>query len=252
MKYRKFLFALMLCLILSCATSGDIVPSRLFFISEYSEIFPASEEKPDEYGLNINLKLLNTDRHDLIDVIFNTLYDGATTEEYAEKLIKNESEFYRETVAEFEDDWGFFLSWEYEENHSWTMTHSWLVISRNIYYYGGGAHGIHAVKFYTIDLDGLELYSPDRFIQPDGISTLETMLTNDLKQYSEREEIILWDDYEISEFFPAKDGLHFWWNVYEITAYAYGPVEIIIEWNRLDAILSPAGKKLAAAFRTTI
>ncbi|HUT53940.1 MAG TPA: DUF3298 domain-containing protein [bacterium] len=50
------------------------------------------------------------------------------------------------------------------------------------------------------------------------------------------------DKFKLNDNFAVlKDGLHFYYNFYEIASYAEGPIEIVIKWSEIKGLLKKGG-----------
>ena len=232
--------------LVSCTTVPQGKSTDEFFITRYSSTPTAGQQSGN--GFDITLDFLDTNRANLKNTIYGVLYNGMTPEKYANQIL-NEGKQVGPGQAGAASG-SQTVPPEYIEAHKWTLNEPFLVISRNTYYINGGAHGLPLDNFYTINTGTGALIKLEDIIQNDKASALNDLIENKLQEYAQSvNNMVLWDDHKISEFYPATDGLHFYWNVYEITAYAYSPVEIVIGWDQLDSLLSPGGKIMAMAFK---
>ena len=101
------------------------------------------------------------------------------------------------------------------------------------YWYCGGAHGSTTVTVLTIDRKtGREMTLED-FIPKEKHAALQRALRTGAIQKLGSEERLLDEVNVIDNFYVAADGLHFIYNQYEIAAYAYGQIEVVIQPDKL-------------------
>ncbi len=101
------------------------------------------------------------------------------------------------------------------------------------YWYRGGAHGSTTVTVLTIDRKtGREMTLED-FIPKEKHAALQRALRTGAIQKLGGEERLLDEVNVIDNFYVAADGLHFIYNQYEIAAYAYGQIEVVIQPDKL-------------------
>lgn len=124
--------------------------------------------------------------------------------------------------------------------------YSLLVYQIDTYEYTGGAHGMYASNFLNFDLKtGRQLHLADLF-KADYKKELTRMLiaqlekNNKVTSESELEDI----GYFITEplsptenFYIDKEGLTFYYNVYEIAPYAMGTTVIKLPFGAIDGLL---------------
>jgi len=240
----------------------------IFYISQYNETIPASNDKQkSDAAMEISLSLIDTEQADLVKLIRSTLYNGRSAKEYANEVINDSKKEYQEETAaadpeQWADDMAWTLSWSYEEKHDVNVRGSYAVISRSVYSYTGGAHPNGTMTYLVIDMNKPEKLLINDIVQKASSSRLNSIVERELRAYSESVEdeplpsnvplsegIFFEDDFEIADYYPAGDGLHFYWDPYDLAAYAFGPIEVSISWKELEGLLSPKGVKMADAFR---
>lgn len=116
--------------------------------------------------------------------------------------------------------------------------------STNSYY--GGAHGVHYVTFYNIDintgkrLDQKEIFKEDGESKLTGFIREEVLRRNSLSQDEPMYIYLLADISEVKvndNFFFNKNHLVFVYNIYEITPYVFGAVDIAIPYNKIRPLI---------------
>ena len=242
----------LLCL-LSVFFTGNLGAQAIgpFTITTYERIIPAQKGREDsKEKMEITLSLADSKQAKLGKFISSLLYDGLTAKGYADKVIAKYSKSYEEDIREYPDAPPWVLQQEYEESHSITINGSYAIITRNITAFLGGPHPNTVIIYYVINTKTPALISiNDNFTQA-GFPRLQSIVEQKVLLYLKSMEAELFtSEIKTENFRPAPEGLVFYWNPYELTAYAYGPVEITVTWKELEEFLSPAGKKLALAYR---
>jgi len=117
--------------------------------------------------------------------------------------------------------------------------------------YLGGAHPNSYTSFTVLDLNnGNKMSLDDIFIEGyeqnlNEIAEQEFRKMKELKENEDLDEAGFWFDdnkFNINDNFALSDeGLTFYYNNYEITAYAYGPTELIIPLTKLSDLINESG-----------
>lgn len=112
--------------------------------------------------------------------------------------------------------------------------------------YTGGAHGIYMASFLNMDLGLMRpLRLDDVFVgeYQEVLTDLiwnQLMADNDAKTRSELEDMGYGSTGEIApteNFYLDKEGITFYYNVYDITPYAMGPVSVSIPFQMMEHML---------------
>jgi len=105
----------------------------------------------------------------------------------------------------------------------------------------GAAHGYYYIGVLLFDLtDGRCLHESDLFVEG-----YEAKLTELLGKYVENFEYYEEGFLMVDEIVPNgnfavdEEGITYFFNPYEITAYAYGIVDITIPWEEIEPLLKP-------------
>jgi hypothetical protein len=124
-----------------------------------------------------------------------------------------------------------------------------LIFSENTYL--GGAHPNSYTVFTVLDLNsGNKITLEDIFIadyEPilNKVAEEEFRKLKELEEYEDLDEAGFWFDdnkFSINDNFALSDeGLTFYYNNYEITAYAYGPTELIIPLAKISQLIKDGG-----------
>lgn len=113
--------------------------------------------------------------------------------------------------------------------------------------YTGGAHGMYATNFLNIDLSLMRpLRLDDLFIGEyrEVLTDLiwnQLMAENGVSSHEELEDLGYGSTGEIAptdNFYLFPEGITFYYNVYDITPYAMGPVKVTIPYPMIEGILS--------------
>lgn len=113
--------------------------------------------------------------------------------------------------------------------------------------YTGGAHGIYMSTFLNMDLRTLAPIRLDDIFVGDYQEALTDLLWNQLmadnkvatRQEAEEMGYTSTGDLEPTEnFYLGKDGITFFYNIYEIAPYVMGPVEISLPYEMMAHLLS--------------
>ncbi len=119
------------------------------------------------------------------------------------------------------------------------------------YSYLGGAHPNSFRRFVNFDLStGDELKLKDILIE--GYSRNLNIIgeeifrqTNEIEPNKDLTEAGYWFDnnkFSVNKNFTVdENGMTFYYNNYEITAYAFGPTELFIPYNRINELIKPEG-----------
>jgi hypothetical protein len=258
MKFIKMCFVVLIPALLStCATVPQSAGNGLFFTVTSGETVSAPEGS--EGILELSFILLDSKKSSLGEFVRTLLYGGQSADEYAAKVTDDLETTYRLTLEE-NSEWGFDQSWSYSEEQDVSVTGSYAVIARQSFIYEGGAHPNYSVLHYVLDVKTPKAFGLEDIIAEEGRPNFYALIDRELRLYSDEltdkpllsgaplsNGIYFEDSVTPSDFYPAVDGLHLLWNPYEIAAYAYGIIEITVDWDKL--LLSPEGTELAAAYR---
>jgi len=182
------------------------------------------------------------------------LYGGNSAAQYAEIVIDNFTPRYLEMRGEASLYYPYAVTfnWMYAETMCFNkFKQQAMVIERELYSYTGGAHGMPAKIYYTIDLEARKVMSlEDFFRDPEG-AELRNIVMEELRLYSGiqgsrvieegqplTQGIYLTDAPPLSgNFFISDEGLTLHWDVYDIAPYAYGGIEIVLPWRKIRPLL---------------
>lgn len=112
--------------------------------------------------------------------------------------------------------------------------------------YTGGAHGMYSTHYLNIDLYTKSILTLDQLFTGDYNDLLTDLIWNQLmadNQVTTRDELeemgygTTGDITPSENFYLSKDGITFYYNVYDITPYAMGPVTVTIPYQMMEHLL---------------
>jgi hypothetical protein len=141
-----------------------------------------------------------------------------------------------------EDGTKYFYHSDYVETISINYSNDFFIIMKYDYYFyrSGGAHGYFDTDYYIIDCIDEKILGID-----DMIAELPDELLKNLIQLKYGNEFDfnykndIWPPDTIS--FDQKNVI-FYWNIYSIAPYVFGPVEIMINYEIISSYLTERGK----------
>ena len=132
------------------------------------------------------------------------------------------------------------------ESHVQLYEKNLLVYRINYNEYTGGAHGIYMTTYLNFDLGLMRPLRLDDIFVGDYQEPLTDLIWNQLmadngaKTRAELEDMGYGSTGEIAateNFYLNKDGVTFYYNVYDITPYAMGPVVVFLPFQMLEHML---------------
>ncbi|MFT4094264.1 MAG: DUF3298 domain-containing protein [Niabella sp.] len=124
-----------------------------------------------------------------------------------------------------------------------------LVLSTTRYDYSGGAHGNHGTYHVCYDVLHRNVLMLQDIIKADS-ATLQKLVeaqfrTDNELQPEDSLNTILFENYlpANNNFFINDKGLGFTYNPYEVAAYAFGTIDVLIPYQKLKQYLIPAFKR---------
>ncbi|GAB4314130.1 MAG: hypothetical protein Kow00127_05290 [Bacteroidales bacterium] len=115
------------------------------------------------------------------------------------------------------------------------------------YAYTGGAHGIEISRFVCFNIkNGKQLKISD-LVPADSLINLWKLAehklrqTNNISSHVKLSQAGFLVDHlpETDNFYLTSNGIHLYYNVYQIAPFSTGPVEIILEWDKIKELLKP-------------
>ena len=156
--------------------------------------------------------------------------------------LKNETlPFFEKTMSDFYNDWYTNSDFNYEYIAGKDILYfNDTTISINSYssIYMGGAHGVYNNTSLVYSLKDGEKISITNLIKDFKDEKLRISMKSKLLSISDRTE----EDYlvpldeitlEDTSFYVYKDGIHFVWPIYTITAYVQGETEIVYSFDEI-------------------
>ena len=192
-----------------------------------------------------------------ISVCFGEKYIGENpkevvkqyTEAYIREYRRDLEPMYLEDEKDKEDESSIGAWYSYYkgiESHVQLYEKNLLVYRIDYNEYTGGAHGIYMTTFLNMDLGLMRpLRLDDVFVgeYQEALTDLiwnQLMADNEAKTRAELEDMGYGSTGEIApteNFYLDKDGVTFYYNVYDITPYAMGPVTVSIPFQMLEHML---------------
>jgi len=171
------------------------------------------------------------------------------TEKYVDHYRKDLEPMYKKDEAENQKEANIATWYSYYKeiaSHVQLYKKHLLVYRTDYNEYTGGAHGMYTSTFLNIDLHTLRPLHLDDLFADDYKEALTDLLWNQLMAdnkvtthealedmgYSSTGELEPTDN-----FYLSKEGITFYYNVYDITPYAMGPVEITLPYDIMDHLL---------------
>ena len=193
-----------------------------------------------------------------IKVCFGERYAQFTVEEAIKQYVNNYIKDYRKDLEplyrqdEKDQPEGSAISSWYSyykniESNVQTYEKGLLVYRSHYDEYTGGAHGMYMTNFMNIDLALMRpLYLDDIFVgeYQEAITDLiwnQLMAEHKAKTREELENMGYGSTGEIGpieNFYLSDKGITFYYNVYDITPYAMGPVSVSLPYTMIDHWLS--------------
>lgn len=172
------------------------------------------------------------------------------TEKYVADYRKDLEPMYKKDEQDKEDDASMEAWYSYYkgiESHVQLYTKQLLVYRIDYNEYTGGAHGIYMSSFLNMNLQTLSPIRLDDLFVNDYSEALTDLLWNQLmadNKVSSRQELedmgyVTTGNLEPTEnFYLGKEGITFYYNVYDIAPYVMGPVKITLPYEMMQHLLS--------------
>ncbi|WP_300704186.1 DUF3298 and DUF4163 domain-containing protein [Bacteroides sp.] len=171
-------------------------------------------------------------------------------EKYVSDYLKDLEPMYQKDEQEKEDDATMEAWYSYYkgiEGHVQLYLKNLLIYRINYNEYTGGAHGIYMATYLNMDLRTLSPIRLDDLFISDYNESLTDLLWNQLmadNKVTTRQELedmgyATTGDLEPTEnFYLSKEGITFYYNVYEIAPYVMGPIKITLPYDVMQHLLS--------------
>jgi hypothetical protein len=155
-------------------------------------------------------------------------------------------------VNDFDDfrkempDYG--LGWYYEARvEVEVLTDTLLTLSITEEYFTGGAHGGHGKYFVNINPKTGAAFTLDNYFKPDAREALRQIADRQFRRVHELADTTSLeanmfefpnDRFELNQNYGfTREGLLFYYNSYEIAAYAAGPSEVLIPYDSMKSLM---------------
>lgn len=189
----------------------------------------------------------NLEVYDKITLDINNNIDNILRDERL--WLKNETlPFFEKAMSDFYNDWYTNSDFNYEYIAGKDILYfNDTTISINSYssIYMGGAHGVYNNTSLVYSLKDGEKISITNLIKDFKDEKLRISMKSKLLSISDRTE----EDYlvpldeitlEDTSFYVYKDGIHFVWPIYTITAYVQGETEIVYSFDEIRPFVNEA------------
>lgn len=144
----------------------------------------------------------------------------------------------------------YSLGWYYEARvEIEVLTDTLLTISITEEYFTGGAHGGHGTYFVNINPKTGADFTLDNYFKADYTEALRQMADREFRRgrnladtasLEENTFDFPNDRFELNQNYGfTSEGLIFYYNSYEIAAYAEGPSEVLISYDSLKPLMKP-------------
>ena len=170
-------------------------------------------------------------------------------ENYIKDYLKDLEPMYAKDEAEKEDSASILAWYSYYkgiESHVQYYKKHLLVYRINYNEYTGGAHGIYMSTFLNMDLRTLSPMRLDDIFVGDYKEPLTDLIWNQLMAdnkvttHEALEDMGYASTGDITpteNFYLSREGVTFYYNVYDITPYSMGPVKVTIPFPMLEHLL---------------
>jgi len=178
-----------------------------------------------------------TTRINALVSVGNPEVKGQSLELIGKAFINDFTEFNKETPE-------LGMGWFYEGAvNVETLTDSLLSLSLKEDYFTGGAHGGHSTFFININPNTGEAFTLQNYLMPDQEESVRRIGERIFRREHELADTASLienmfefpnDRFELNKNYGfTKDGILFYYNSYEIAAYAMGPSEVLIPYDSL-------------------
>ncbi len=154
---------------------------------------------------------------------------------------------YREENRDiFDPDSEWMFMWQHTYGVSLLCNDKNIITLRFYYYsYTGGAHGLFGDDFSSIDLETGKTLSLDDIFVPGYKREIGRLLDARVRQTDQVPTDGNLEDYGYftdnitpgDTFYVTPDGIGFYYNIYEIRPYAYGPSDIFLSFKEIKQLI---------------
>ena len=253
------------CFLFSCGHKKGVQMGNLQFdslqVNETAHLFGDTSKPACNIIINFTYPILSSDEllkdtlnHYFITACFGEKYNNLTPREavkqYTAKYIKDYKSdvepYYLQEEKDIKDG-GDICNWcsYYKSIESNVQFYDKGLLVYRTHYdeYTGGAHGMYMTTFLNIDLALMRPLTLDDIFVGDykeEVTTLiwaELMAKHRVKTHEALEDMGYGSIGEIaptSNFYLNNKGITFYYNVYDITPYAMGPVSVTLSYDSID------------------
>jgi hypothetical protein len=141
-----------------------------------------------------------------------------------------------ELLARFPNTRAEMLSRHYSESVTASDYGHYVIVTRTVEYYDGGAHGSYGTEYRVFDRDAARFVTLQDVFGADEREALREAVVESLKERFELAESegltaagFFSDKLILTEnFFLSEEGVGFHWNPYELAPYAFGAIEVVV------------------------
>jgi hypothetical protein len=166
---------------------------------------------------------------------------GESMQMIGKKFVNDFDDFRKEMP-----DYG--LGWYYEARvEVEVLTDTLLTLSITEEYFTGGAHGGHGKYFVNINPKTGADFTLDNYFKPDAREALRQIADRQFRRVHQLADTTSLqanmfefpnDRFELSQNYGfTREGLLFYYNSYEIAAYAAGPSEVLIPYDSMKPLM---------------
>lgn len=178
-------------------------------------------------------------------------FNSSADESDPVKMLEKEKDIYfrnyKSTNEEIYQEGSTSFNWQKIERAAILHNeNSLLSIQFYDYGYTGGAHGFGVSKFKVFDLNTGKPYTLDDIFRPDYINDLRDIINYQVRadyNLSSYENLtaagFFYETIDPSpNFYVTKEGIGFYYNQYEVTPYAMGPIDVFVPFSKLKRIMN--------------
>lgn len=257
------------CFLFSCHNSGNKNIGKLEFdslrVNKTAHLFNDSEKPACNLIINFAYPIKSSDKSlkdSLISYFITSCFGEKYVSEdpkkvidlyttnYVKDYLHDLEPMYKEDKKDKDNDSSIGAWYSYYKNIETHVQHydkSLLVYRINLNEYTGGAHGIYSTTFLNFDLTKKRPIRLDELFIDEYKEALTDLIWNQLMaenrvtNHDELEDLGYGSTGDITpseNFYLSKNGITFYYNVYEITPYAMGPVKVTIPYSMMETLLT--------------
>lgn len=250
MKKIISIMAILMLMLSGCTNGGnDPAAKKSEGPAKVEEV--SLKEETEDYIFDVTYPVVSGFEDDKLQTSLNRNIEGLTSDMTVEIATMA-----KEDKAAFEKDGFDFNQYYYDSGYSIVRNTSDIFSLRiDTHIYTGGAHGMHELVCFNLDLDSSkELILDDLFKDPEKakeymVSDIESKIAEESKKPdSDPEKILYFEDAEVSldhvPFSIGQDRLEFYFQSYDIAPYASGMPMFSFTFDELSEFLKDKYKTL--------